>query len=650
VIEPQYYDYWGNRIETSESTREALLAAMGAAGEVEAKANGLPPVIVVREGESPPAQDDRVGTVRLESGETFHGALSSLPLGYHELRVDAGKHEQKCALIVVPTQCYASPEMADARVLAISTQLYALRSRRNWGIGDFGDLRAFARMTGRAGAHAVGLNPLHELHPSNPQAASPYSPSSRRFLNVLYIDVEKVAEFGESESACSRLKNATFRKRLQELRDTKLVDYAGVAEVKLEILAELHEAFVQGHYGRAGDKRTRAYGSFVRAGGASLERLATYETLAEFFRRRDSRCYGWLDWPREYRSPVSAAVTAFACEHRRRVDFYIYLQWLASQQLTAATTASRRARVAFYCDLAVGVERNGADVWSDQSALVADASLGAPADPLNTLGQNWGLAPFSPIALRRRAYEPFVALLRANMRYAGVLRVDHVMALRRGFWIPRGAPASEGAYVTYPFDEMLGVLALESVRNRCAVVGEDLGTVPEGFRERMHEARALSSRIFYFQREWNGGAYYAPQEYPRVAASSIGTHDLPTLAGWWTGDRNAAEDRFRDRFLVIDAFERAGVLDTEAAQRLRADAQAGGSLNAVAELIAAAHRFLSHTPSMLAVVAIEDVLHETGAVNVPGTFDEHPNWRRKRSLLLESIEADGRLAQTARMF
>jgi 4-alpha-glucanotransferase len=654
VIEAYYFDYWGNRVETPEATRRALLDAMGLSGssfdEVypersRGAQDDTEEVIVVREGERPLLEPpfDRC-SVELEDSGDFRDDLAHLPLGYHRLRSqDDGA---TCSLIVAPAQCYLAPRLRDRRAWALSTQLYALRSQRNWGIGDFTDLAAFAKLAGEAGARAVALNPLHELHPSNPRAASPYSPSSRLFLNVLYIDVESVPELAEAPEAQAAIANATFQVQLRALRDRELIDYEGVAALKLDILAQLHRAFLDNHWKRPYDRRAQAFRRFIRRGGTALERLAVYETLAEFLRARDSKSYGWLDWPNEFRSPDSPHVARFAAKYRERVDFYLYLQWIADAQLTAAARTARQAKAAFYCDLAVGVDRNGADAWADQAAFVADASLGAPPDPLNTHGQNWGLAPLSPLALRMQAYQPFIALLRTNMRHAAMLRIDHVMSLRRAFWIPRGASAALGAYVRYPIEDLLGIVALESVRNRCIVVGEDLGTVPEGFRERMTAARALSTRLFYFERDSSDGSFLPPKRYPRLAAASIGTHDLPTLAGWWTGDRGEGEDRRRDRFLLVDALERAGAIDAAGAARLREDAERGGTPAPIGALTDAAHRFLGSTPSALVVVAIEDVLHETGAVNVPGTFDEHPNWRRKRSLMLESIEPDGHLMQT----
>jgi (1->4)-alpha-D-glucan 1-alpha-D-glucosylmutase len=526
------------------------------------------------------------------------------------------------------------------RVWALATQLYALRSSRNWGIGDFSDLAQLTIAAGRAGAWAVALNPLHELYPNNPWAASPYAPSSRSFLNPLYVDVCSEPDFAESAQAQALLATPEFAGTLASLRDAELVDYAGVAAAKRAAFELLFSAFSANHLERPGDRRAAEFRSFVRTGGRDLERLALYEALAEHFSARDGRAYGWLQWPKAYRSPGSAAVTRFARERRDRVDFFLYLQWLADRQLARAHATAREHGVGLYRDLAVGVDRNGADAWSDRDAVAMGASLGAPADPLNTEGQNWGLPPLSPRALRARSFAPLRALLRANMRHARILRVDHVMALTRAFWIPQGRPAAEGAYVSYPLEEMLGILALESQRSGCVIVGEDLGTVPEGFRERLQAANVLSSRLVYFEREWDG-SFRSPYDYSRTAAASIGTHDLPPLLGWWTG--SADDERRRARWLFVDALVRYGCIDEAGAHRLREDARAGGTPAVGQELSVAAHRFLARTPSMLAVVAIEDVLDEVGGVNVPGTIDEHPNWRRKRSLPLEALAYDGRL-------
>jgi len=446
-----------------------------------------------------------------------------------------------------------------------------------------------------------------------------------------------------------------------------MVDYAAVARAKRAAFETLFTSFRRYHLERPGDARAAAFRAFVRDGGKSLERLARYEALTEHFRSLDGDSFGWLQWPAAFQEPEGPAVTAFARAHRERVDFFLYLQWIADEQLRAASKAAGAGGVGFYRDLAVGVDRNSADVWSDRATILEDVSLGAPPDALNALGQNWGLPPLSPHALRAQGYAPLARLLRANMRHATILRIDHVMSLRRAFWIPLGRTPREGAYVNYRFDEMLAIVALESVLNRCSVVGEDLGTVPEGFRERMHEARTLSSRLVYFERDYHSGRFYPPSDYPKLAAASVGTHDLPPLAGWWTGDdlalrariglfpddtsaRNATDERRHARFMLVDALEQHGCAGAETAGRLRADAEAGGTLAVYDLLMPAVYCYLSKTPSVLAVVAVEDVMGEVDAVNVPGTTDQHPNWRRKHIASLEEITRNGRLSQIGEIF
>jgi (1->4)-alpha-D-glucan 1-alpha-D-glucosylmutase len=601
-IEPTFTDYWGRQTVVSDETKRALLAAMG-----------------------------------LDTGDADELEAS-------ELQPDA-------------TPCYLPQAMEDGRIWVLATQLYGLRSRRNWGIGDFEDLRALAEIAARDGAGGIGVNPLHALHPSNPRASSPYAPSSRLFLNALYVDPAGVPEF--------RADDAPAQQELDTLRAEPLVDYERVARAKWRAFDRLYRTFRREHLD-AGTQRGAAFRRFLEARGEPLELLARYEALAEHFHALDETCYGWRQWPLEYRSPDSAAVAAFAAQHRERIEFFAYVQWLAHEQLAAAARACGSMACGIYRDLAVGVELNGADAWADQRTILAGAALGAPPDPLNALGQNWGLPPLSPHALREQEYEPFARLLRANMTHAGALRIDHVMALRRCFWIPQGATPLEGAYVRYPLEAMLAVLARESRTNRCAVIGEDLGTVPPGFRERLQQARVLSSRLLYFERD-ERGAFLPPAAYPRGAASSAGTHDLPPLGGWWIGDdlavrdrlalypderaqRDAGHDRWAARFALIDALEGAGALDGAAAQRLRDDARVNGTRACLDDLTAAVHRFLAQTPSAIAIAQLEDVLSEIDAVNVPGTVNEHPNWCRKRSVAVEELDADGRLRATGTFF
>jgi (1->4)-alpha-D-glucan 1-alpha-D-glucosylmutase len=346
---------------------------------------------------------------------------------------------------------------------------------------------------------------------------------------------------------------------------------------------------------------------------------------------------------------------------RERVTFFIYLAWIADEQLAACAGVCAPMTIGLYRDLAVGADSNSAEAWSSQDVMRAQISVGAPPDPLNAEGQSWGLPAIDPHALREAAYQPFAQLLRANMRYAGALRIDHVMALTRLFWIPAGRPAGEGAYVHYALDEMLGVLALESVRAECMIVGEDLGTVPPNFRERLARARIFSTRLLFFEREGDGG-FADTRSYPRYAVASVATHDLPPLAGWWTGHdiearqviglltpKAAAHERVAraaSRRKLVAAIEAAGVLDAATLAVLRESAPAGG-VPPQSLLNEAACLFLARAPSLLVLVALDDLLSETEQINVPGTVAEHPNWRLRSRVPVETLRADPSFARLA---
>lgn len=638
-IASSFADYFGNVTRVSEDTKAALLTAMGFDLSSDAS-------IAAAFAELEREERDPSCVILSESPE-------GLPLGYHRVVRDG----RELTAIVAPAHCYLPPDMRDGKIWALATQLYGLRSKRNWGMGDFSDLATLAQLAGNAGARAIALNPLHELHPSEPRASSPYAPSSRSWLNGLYADVTAVPDFAEVPEA----------NELARLQSGTMVDYAAVARAKRIAFEALFGSFRQRHLERPGDARAAAFRAFVRDGGETLERLALYEALTEHFRAIDGNSFGWLQWPAAFQNPASPHVRAFGRAHRDRVDFYLYLQWIADEQLRAASRTAASAGVGFYRDLAVGVDRNSADVWTDRATILESVSLGAPPDALNVLGQNWGLPPLSPHALRMQGYAPLARLLRANMRHATILRIDHVMALRRAFWIPLGREPRDGAYVNYRFDEMLAIVALESVLNRCVVVGEDLGTVPGGFRERMQEAGTLSSRLVYFERDYHTGRFHPPSSYPELAAASVGTHDLPPLAGWWIGDdlelrariglfpdetsaRNATGERRHARFMLVEALEQNGCADPDALARLRADAEAGGTLSVFDLLMPAVYRFLSKTPSRLVVVAIEDVMGEIDAINVPGTTNQHPNWQRKHALTLEEMEAKSLLNKIGAIF
>ena len=415
------------------------------------------------------------------------------------------------------------------------------------------------------------------------------------------------------------------------------------------------------HAATATSDAGRTFRDFQRDGGLPLRDFAIFEALHEHH-RREGEPFSWRNWPAPMRNPRGAGVAEFAAAHSDRVEFFQYLQWQADRQLAAAAAAGCRAglSIGLYRDLAVGADPEGAEAWSDQELVAPSAAIGAPPDLLSRRGQNWGLAPVNPLVLRQQGYAPFIASLRANMRHAGVLRIDHVMSLDRLYWIPVGTDATNGAYVSYPFDDLLRLVALESRRQRCAVIGEDLGTVPEGFRDRLRTADVLSYRIIFFERSADRG-FVPPSRYPPLAAAAAATHDMPTIQGFWLGrdiawrsglglypDEKAAEaetaERRRDRLLLLEALAREGLIAPEQFREFLTDS---GEPLFSAGLADAVLAYLARSEARLMLVQLEDILGESEQANLPGTTGGHPNWRRRSSHSLEEIGDDPRLLRTA---
>lgn len=576
--------------------------------------------------------------------------------GYHDIELRAGGESvARGSLAVAPRTCHRPPALrSGARAWGIAVQLYGVRSARSWGIGDFTDLATIAERCAAEGAGVVGVNPLHALFMHDPERASPYSPSSRMFLNVLYLDVEAVAEFAHCVEAREHVASPQFRASLAALREAPLVDYAGVAGAKLPVLEMLYTQARR-------DARTRptsrwaAFDAFKTAGGKALRRQALFDALQSHFFARDPTVWGWPRWPDAYRDPESAAIVAFADENAERIDFFAWLQWQADLQRAHVAERAREAGLAvgLYADLAVSIDRGGAEAWANQSLYAVSASVGAPPDVFNVKGQDWGLPPMIPQRLRDAGYAPFIATLRANMRAAGALRIDHVMGLLRLYWVPSGATAADGAYVRYPLEDLLGLLALESERHRCLVIGEDLGTVPDEVREALAANDVLSYRVLLFERD-AAGDFKPPGQYPEAALATASTHDLPTLAGWWEGhdialrarhgllgarpDVNAQiAERIRDRGQLLAALSRAGLLPAG----MPLDPSAVPTLTPA--LASALQAYLARTPCALFVVQPEDAFGVIEQANLPGTVTEHPNWRRKLPVPIEQFAADGRL-------
>lgn len=438
-----------------------------------------------------------------------------LPLGYHRLILTGRGRAAATTLIVAPRQCFLP---ASERQWGVAMQLYGVCSARNWGIGDFADLGVLADAAAAAGASCVGINPVHALLAPASGVVSPYSPSSRSFLNALYIAPDIVPELADSAEA--RAMVAAAAPGLAALRGAALVNHAGVAAAKAPVLAALHGAFDARRRRDAGNPRARVFATFAAAGGAALTRFATFEALAEMMSAEQGGSHDWRKWPARYRRPDAPAVLAFAAANPERLDFHRYLQWLADTQLGEAARRATAAGmpVGLYGDLAVGVHPGGAEAWGEQGLVAAGVSIGAPPDAYNAEGQDWGLAPFNPIGLRAQAYRPFAEVLAANMRHAGALRIDHVMGCMRLFWVPEGQRPTAGTYVAYPFDDLVRIVALESVRQRCVVIGEDLGTVPPGLRARLRRAGMLSYRLLVFLRRSRlGQAIRATAQNARAA-------------------------------------------------------------------------------------------------------------------------------------
>jgi 4-alpha-glucanotransferase len=580
----------------------------------------------------------------------------ALPLGYHRLAVTLGGRHAETVLVMAPRRCHLAG-LDDAYPWGVTVQLYSLRSARNWGIGDFGDLAALAQGVARQGARTLGINPLHALFPAAPDRVSPYAPSSRLFLNPLYIDVAAVPDFAESTAAQAWVAAPETETMLAAARGSDLVDYERVAALKRPAFETLFRAFSERHLGAGAaalSERGAAFRRFQRDGGQSLARFATFTALHEHMVAAGAG-FSWRHWPATLRDAASSDVAQFAAEHRQRAVLHQYLQWEADRQLGAAARAGASAGLSLglYRDLAVSVDPDGADAWADPGMMVTDATVGAPPDIGNGKGQDWGLAPLNPLMLRRHAYAPVIAALRASMRHSGVLRIDHAMGLMQLWWVPQGAGAAAGTYVAYPFEDLRRILALESRRQCCRVIAEDLGTVPAGFSETLHESGILSYRLLLFARD-KAGDFLPPEAYPELATASFSTHDIATLRGFWLGRdlewrrtldlypsaqhaQNDGAERRRDRRRLLAALIAAGALDRDAAQRLLPKEDEPIYERALAEAV---HRFLAQSNARLVLMQIEDALAELEQPNLPTTVNEHPNWRRKLALALDQILHD----------
>ncbi|MGH3642971.1 MAG: 4-alpha-glucanotransferase [Mycobacterium sp.] len=680
-----YDDWTGGHRPVAESTLVAVLGALGVRAATDAErvtallANDqdrwrrtLPPTVVTQTGRPTSfwvhvTHGEPVGGwIRLEDGTVRTGLRqlqndtppyeldgrrigeatfelpADLPIGYHHLHVDAGGVEAVAALIVSPAATPLPAQLGGGRTWGLATQLYSIRSERSWGIGDLTDLTDLAVWSAaRYGAGFILVNPLHAAAPKAPMEPSPYLPTSRRFVNPMYLRVEAIPEYAYVR-ARGDLRKAREVAQARAKKST-LIDRDSVWKIKRAALRAVYRV-------KRSAGRELAYAAYREREGHSLDDFAIWCALAEKYGN------DWHRWPEELRHPASDAVAAFASKRADAVDFHRWLQWQLDDQLTGAQATAIQAGMALGVmhDLAVGVDPNGADAWALQDVLTLGVSVGAPPDEYNQLGQDWSQPPWRPDRLIEQGYEPFRALVNAVLRHAGGVRIDHIIGLFRLWWIPKGAPPTEGTYVSYDHEALIGIVALEAQRAGAVVVGEDLGTVEPWARDYLRERGLLGTSILWFEldRDGDGGPLPAPR-WREYCLSSVTTHDLPPTAGYLAGEHVRIREelglltRPAEEELADDHAEQAAWLAT-----LRAAGLLGDDPN-VEQIVSALYSYLGRTPSRLLALALPDAVGDVRAQNQPGTTDEYPNWRVKladpdgRELLVEDVVTNPRAAALA---
>lgn len=706
-ISSEYTDAWGKPAFVSLESKAAMLAAMGYDIENEENLQKqidseeekywnscLDPVLVVKVGYDivletrllkSNAESKLSYIIKTEQGGKLEGDIeaknftaqeeksingvdyvkkplkisSDLPLGYHELTLKLNsKKLGSLRLIIVPLKCYKPQSIIDGlKIWGPSVQLYTLRSEKNWGVGDFTDLTNLIKNLADWGAGFIGLNPIHALYPANPESASPYSPSSRRWINVVYIDVEAIDEFKKCDAVVAEVNSPEFQARLSDLRAKEYVDYTGVMTTKIDILKKVYSQ-VQLHKDKK-STRGKAFQKFIEEGGESLNQIAVYDALQASLYAEGQNAWGWPAWEDKYKKYSNPEVKKWADEHETEVNFYKYLQFIADEQLAKADLMAKDKGmdVGIYRDLAVGVSEGSAELWANADIYCPKASVGAPPDVLGPLGQNWGLPPMDPNKLFEAKYQPIIDLFRSNMKSCGSLRIDHAMSLLRLWWVPPREPASKGAYIYYNVNDMIGILALESVRNKSLIIGEDLGTVPDIMKKLLPESGIYSYKIFFFETSKTDGGYISTKDYAVQAMSALTTHDMATLRGFWHCDdlklgrklglyqtdeimNNLMKDRLESKQKILNSLDYHRVL--------------GPSINRNAlycgmttELNHAMQIHMCNGSSSLFSTQLEDWLEMDKPVNIPGTSSEYPNWRRKLSKNINEIFANPKLKELA---
>ncbi len=672
--------------QVSPDTLRALLAAMdlpaATASDIEDSrrrlaeqaADALPPMLVTRCNARTVLPKTARGPYRIlcESGRILDGHIQAgadrVPFmiapdepGYHRLLLTSAE----ATLAVAPQK---APSLADLtgvtgpRCWGLAAQVYSLRQDaratvpRTHGFGDFGALRELAVAAAEQGADMLAISPVHAMYAAQPERSSPYSPSNRLFLNVLYAAPASVL----GQDAMVRALSGVAPAELNALDGLDLIDWPAAAAIRLRVLRALHAEFANSG---AASQRAR-YAQFCEARGQALRDHAIFEALHAAQRAPDGTIAPWQKWPAALRDPASSQVKRFAQDHPLEVGFHQFAQWLAAENLAAAHTAAREAgmRLGLLADLAVGASPDGSHAWSRQADLMRGMSVGAPPDIYNPLGQGWGLTAFSPRALHTNGYAAFIEMLRAVLAHTGGVRIDHILGMARLWLVPEGASPADGAYLRYPLDEILALIALEAWRHRACAIGENLGTVPEGFDDRLNDNGVLGMNVLWFMRQAvdappvadaaeavaagadasgarAAAGFTPPAEWPENAAAMTTTHDLPTLRGWW--EERDIDWRVKLHLLGDEDDEQslraARAQDRQALTRaLDSKAETPPAQAPVPEML----RFVSSSPCPLLLVPMEDIAGVLDQPNLPGTIDTHPNWRQRLPLSIRATFAD----------
>lgn len=552
-------------------------------------------------------------------------------------------------LIITPDACYV---LKNRRTWGLSINLYSIKSENNWGIGDFTDLIRLVEEASKLKCNFIGINPLHAIPNTEPFGISPYSPISRLYKNFIYLDLNTIDEFNEVK----KNKDLSLFKQIQELKNKEFIDYEKIANLKLNLLRKCFLSFYEEQYLK-NTERANGFKRYIDEEGIDLEKFAIFNLIYSFI-NKGKKIFGYEKWDDVYGKAGIELIENIKKKFKKEILFYMYIQWLIDLSLKSIyeKIEEKELIVGLYFDLAIGASKISSDVWSYKDLFVDKMSIGAPPDDFSPEGQNWGIPPLRPDKLRESGYELFIKTIRKNMKYGGALRIDHALGLFRLFWIPEGMSPKDGAYVKYPAEELIRIIALESVLNKCIVIGEDLGTIGENVRETLQKFKMLSYRLFYFERNYPDPSFLEPDKYPEMALCAITTHDLPTIYGYWIGRDIEMRKKFskilderyydeqlslrkRDKFLIVSALKKQGILPL--------DYPEDTEMNPI--LCNAIYEYLAKTPCMLLLVSIDDILGTIDQQNLPGVVAGYPNWKRKCKFTLEEIIDDRRFKDLALM-